>query len=95
MNAFRSLSRAMALGLLRDRTAVFFTLLFPLMFLALFGVLTQDVFSAVLIMVMATTLITPPVLKALFDREGRREGERPAAVTADDRLPPIPPGARR
>lgn len=32
------------------------------------GILTQDVFSAVLIMVMATTLITPPFLKLLFDR---------------------------
>jgi Kef-type K+ transport system membrane component KefB len=32
------------------------------------GVLTQDVFSAVLIMVMATTLITPPFLKVFFER---------------------------
>lgn len=39
--AFRSLSRAMLLGLLRDRTAVFFMLLFPLMFLGLFGMLFQ------------------------------------------------------
>ncbi|MDB1086751.1 ABC transporter permease [Streptomyces sp. ACA25] len=37
MRAFRSLSRVMVLGLLRDRTAVFFMLLFPLMFLVLFG----------------------------------------------------------
>ncbi|MDT0342806.1 ABC transporter permease [Streptomyces litchfieldiae] len=42
MSAFRSLSRAMILGLLRDRTAVFFMLLFPLMFLALFGALFQN-----------------------------------------------------
>ncbi|RBM18059.1 ABC transporter permease [Streptomyces sp. PT12] len=42
MSAFRSLSRAMVLGLLRDRTAVFFMLIFPLMFLALFGALFQD-----------------------------------------------------
>ena len=42
MSAFRSLSRAMVLGLLRDRTAVFFTLVFPLMFLALFGALLRD-----------------------------------------------------
>ncbi|RKN37610.1 ABC transporter permease [Streptomyces hoynatensis] len=42
MTAFRSLSRAMTLGLLRDRTAVFFTLLFPLLFLALFGALFQS-----------------------------------------------------
>ena len=32
------------------------------------GILTQDVFSAILIMVMGTTLITPPVLKPLFAR---------------------------
>ncbi len=32
------------------------------------GILTQDVFSAILIMVMGTTLITPPVLKILFQR---------------------------
>ncbi|WP_338018001.1 ABC transporter permease [Streptomyces taklimakanensis] len=40
--AFASLSRAMALGMLRDRTAVFFILLFPLMFLVLFGALFKD-----------------------------------------------------
>ncbi|MGW7294785.1 ABC transporter permease [Streptomyces xiamenensis] len=36
------LSRNMALGLLRDRTAVFFMMIFPLMFLVLFGALFQD-----------------------------------------------------
>ncbi|MEV1005826.1 ABC transporter permease [Streptomyces sp. NPDC049881] len=40
--AFRALSRAMLKGLLRDRTALFFTVLFPLMFLALFGLLFQN-----------------------------------------------------
>jgi len=39
VSAFVSLSRAMTLGLLRDRSAVFFTLVFPLMFLVLFGAL--------------------------------------------------------
>ncbi|MGD9483045.1 ABC transporter permease [Streptomyces sp. TRM70308] len=39
---FLTLSRAMALGLLRDRTAVFFLLIFPLMFLVLFGALFKD-----------------------------------------------------
>jgi ABC-type multidrug transport system permease subunit len=39
MKSFLSLSRAMALGLLRDRAAVFFMLVFPLMFLAMFGAL--------------------------------------------------------
>jgi ABC-2 type transport system permease protein len=37
MSSLRSLSRAMALGFFRDRTALFFTVLFPLMFLVLFG----------------------------------------------------------
>jgi ABC-2 type transport system permease protein len=37
-----SLSRAMFLGLLRDRTALFFTVLFPLMFLLLFGGLFKN-----------------------------------------------------
>lgn len=40
--ALVSLSKAMALGMLRDRTAVFFVLLFPLMFLVLFGALFKD-----------------------------------------------------
>ncbi|GAA2413782.1 hypothetical protein GCM10010191_24480 [Actinomadura vinacea] len=35
--SFRSLSRAMALGFARDRGALFFTVLFPLMFLVIFG----------------------------------------------------------
>jgi Kef-type K+ transport system membrane component KefB len=33
------------------------------------GVLTDDVFGAVLLMVMATTFVAPPALKALFSRE--------------------------
>src|SRR6266508_1366174 len=39
---FTSLARAMMLGFLRDRTAVFFTVVFPLMFLVLFGGLFKD-----------------------------------------------------
>ena len=35
--SFRSLSRAMALGFVRDRGALFFTILFPLLFLVVFG----------------------------------------------------------
>jgi ABC-2 type transport system permease protein len=41
-SSFVSLSRAMALGFLRDRTSLFFTILFPLMFLVLFGTLLKD-----------------------------------------------------
>ena len=47
------------------------------------GILTQDVFSALLIMVMGTTLITPPALKVLFRRASARPPERPPL-----RLPP-------
>lgn len=42
MAGFRSLSRAMLLGFVRDRTALFFTVVFPLMFLVLFGGLFKD-----------------------------------------------------
>ncbi|HYA53215.1 MAG TPA: hypothetical protein VEG33_18865, partial [Streptosporangiaceae bacterium] len=35
--AFRSLSRAMFRGFVRDRAALFFTILFPVLFLLLFG----------------------------------------------------------
>lgn len=41
-SAFVSLSRAMFLGFFRDRVAVFFTFLFPLMFLVVFGLLFRD-----------------------------------------------------
>ncbi|MBA3260129.1 MAG: cation:proton antiporter, partial [Gemmatimonadales bacterium] len=33
------------------------------------GVLPEEVFGAVLLMVMATTFVAPPALKALFARE--------------------------
>ncbi|MDJ1136611.1 ABC transporter permease [Streptomyces iconiensis] len=42
MRPFLSLSAAMTRGLLRDRSAVFFILIFPLMFLVLFGALFKD-----------------------------------------------------
>jgi len=38
----KSLSLAIARGFFRDRTALFFTILFPLMFLVLFGGLFSD-----------------------------------------------------
>jgi ABC-2 type transport system permease protein len=46
MSSLRSLSRAMTLGFLRDRTAMFFTILFPLMFLVIFGLLFRDAGSS-------------------------------------------------
>lgn len=42
MTRLISLSRAMALGFLRDKTALFFTILFPLMFLVIFGAIFKD-----------------------------------------------------
>lgn len=42
MNAFGSLSIAMYKGLMRDRVAIFFTFLFPLLFLVVFGLLFRD-----------------------------------------------------
>ena len=42
MRGLGSLSRAMLLGFVRDRTALFFTIVFPLMFLVLFGGLFKD-----------------------------------------------------
>jgi len=33
------------------------------------GILSEEMFGAVLLMVMATTFVAPPVLKALFGRE--------------------------
>ncbi|MET8545657.1 ABC transporter permease [Kitasatospora sp. NPDC004799] len=41
VSAFWSLSRAMLLGMKRDRTATFFILLFPLVFLVFFGAVTK------------------------------------------------------
>ena len=41
-SSYSSLSWAMAKGFIRDRTAVFFTVLFPLMFLVLFGILLSN-----------------------------------------------------
>ena len=45
VSAFRSLSRVMITQFLRDRTAVFFVILFPLMFLLLFGTLLKGASS--------------------------------------------------
>lgn len=38
------------------------------------GLLSEGAFSAILIMVMASTFITPPLLKIIFQRDGPEEG---------------------
>ena len=45
-STFVSLSKAMFLGYMRDRAAMFFTILFPLMFLVLFGGIFKDTTSS-------------------------------------------------
>ena len=42
MHGFRSLARAMVLSFVRDRVALFFTILFPLLFLVIFGGIFKD-----------------------------------------------------
>ncbi|WP_377271403.1 ABC transporter permease [Peterkaempfera sp. SMS 1(5)a] len=46
VSAFRSLSRVMIVTFLRDRSALFFVVLFPLMFLLLFGTLFKSATTA-------------------------------------------------
>jgi Kef-type K+ transport system membrane component KefB len=45
-------------------------------------VIGPEVFAAVVIMVIVTTLITPPALKATLERGDRRKAARAAAGTA-------------
>ena len=46
------------------------------------GVLSDEVFSAILIMVMVSTFITPPLLKWIFQREARQTGAHALATGA-------------
>lgn len=52
------------------------------------GLLSDAVFSAVLIMVMVSTFITPPLLKLIFQRAGTRE-EFAGAVAAEPPARPV------
>ncbi len=47
------------------------------------GILSAEVFSAVLIMVMATTFVAPPLLKSIFRRTGPEPGLEPAPAEAE------------
>lgn len=86
MKPFASLSKAMALGLLRDRASVFFILIFPLMFLALFGALFKDagVARATVVQVGAVEVFDemPPKQRAALDDvlEIDRSGDRAEAL---------------
>lgn len=69
MRAFLTLSKTMTLGLLRDRMTIFFTLIFPLMFLVLFGALFKDT-SAPQVKVVQVGEV------AVFDELPERQRER-------------------
>jgi len=71
MRAFRSLSVAMAKGFFRDRMSLFFAVLFPLMFLVLFGGLLTDngVSKSTIVQIGDVALIddAPAETKAFYD----------------------------
>ncbi len=69
MSAFRSMSRAMTRGYLRDRMAVFFTILFPLMFLVVFGGLFKDqgLAKAKVVQIGAVQVLDAPEVRAGLD----------------------------
>ena len=91
MTAFRSLSVAMFKGFFRDRTTLFFTFVFPLMFLVVFGLLFQDNTSKVKLGVVGDGPVVVALDKSgLFEfqhfdtlaaaQDKVRAGDLPAAV---------------
>jgi ABC-2 type transport system permease protein len=79
-----SLSRAMLLGFVRDRTALFFTIIFPLMFLVLFGGLFKDSGASRVdvIQIGAVPVLDslPPDARAEFDKVVKIERRDDAAA---------------
>ncbi|MFF1870886.1 ABC transporter permease [Kitasatospora herbaricolor] len=79
-SAFLSLSRVMIVAFLRDRTAVFFVLVFPLMFLLLFGTLLKGAGSP---HAKVAQVGAVQVLDAV-QGEGRAELEKVLTITRTD-----------
>ena len=80
-----TLTRAMLRGFLRDRTALFFTFFFPLMFLVVFGLIFNNASSS------KTTIGVVgngAIVQALPPERGRR------ARATRTRTPRWPPSAR-
>jgi ABC-2 type transport system permease protein len=81
-----SLSKAMLLGFLRDRAALFFTIIFPLMFLVLFGALfdSSGISKADIVEIGAVPLLDsmPPEARAEIDKvlEVQRSDDRAKAL---------------
>ncbi|MFG2244306.1 ABC transporter permease [Spirillospora sp. NPDC048823] len=80
--SFKSLSRAMYLGFQRDRTALFFTVLFPLMFLVIFGGIFSDQTTS---KVEVLTLGKVPVLDQAVAQGGDELGKVMKVTEASDR----------
>ncbi|MGV9269801.1 ABC transporter permease [Kitasatospora sp. NPDC003701] len=80
VSAFASLSRVMVVAFLRDRTAVFFVILFPLMFLLLFGTLLKGASSphAKVVQVGAVQLLDS------VQGDGRAELEKVLTISRSD-----------
>ena len=80
--SFKSLSRAMYLGFKRDRTALFFTVLFPLMFLVIFGgIFGHQTTSKVEVLEIGKA----PVLEQAVRQGGGQLGEVMKVSRASDR----------
>lgn len=80
--SFKSLSRAMLLGFRRDRTALFFTVLFPLMFLVIFGgIFSGQTTSKVEVVAIGKT----PVLDQAVAQGGDELGEVMKVTRTSDR----------
>ncbi|MEU6233883.1 ABC transporter permease [Kitasatospora sp. NPDC047058] len=80
VSAFASLSRVMLVAFVRDKSAVFFVLLFPLMFLLLFGTLLKGATSPHAKVVQVGSV---QVLDAV-QGDGRAELEKVLAITRSD-----------
>ncbi|MFA1545805.1 ABC transporter permease [Actinomadura chokoriensis] len=80
--SFKSLSRAMFLGFKRDRTALFFTVLFPLMFLVIFGgVFGHQTTSKVEVLEVGTS----PILEGAVTHGGDEVGKVMKVTKTSDR----------
>ena len=81
MTYFRTLARALWLGFVRDRRALFFTVIFPLMFLCIFGLLFRDAGTSKAKVVEVGQV---QVLDAAMSGSGGKLGEVLAVTRMDD-----------
>lgn len=77
MTGFVALSRALLLGFVRDRSAVFFTVLFPLLFLVIIG----GLFSGSHVPRSKVTLVGPVAVFDAMPPDARAQVDRVLAIT--------------